>query len=149
MFATMLSMDWTMIGALGGVAVLVVDYGSSILIHSRPEPTREYQSSTVLIPAHDKRPAANPTATSAEYAQDSKTERTEIFDTAEPSQNPSHRRVWIPLCRSAWKADRIRHRQLAIIGAPLMIGRSHRHRSGQRLRVHRKQTTSIFQSFSA
>ena len=96
---TMSSRDWTLISALSGVAGLagVVGYGSFILIHSRPEPTREYQSSTVLIPAHDERPKVNLTAPSAEHAQNSLIERIEIFDAAEPAQSPSHIETAVPV----------------------------------------------------
>lgn len=91
-------MDWTLTGALSGVAVLasVVGYGSFVLIHSRPEPTGEYQASTVLIPAHE-RPVANPTAPSVAYAPDLQTDRTEISDTAEPAQHPSHIETAVPV----------------------------------------------------
>lgn len=92
----MASIDWTLTGALSGVTVLagVVGYGSFVLIHSRPEPTGEYQASTVLIPAHE-RPVANPTASSIAPAL--QTERTEISDTAEPAQNPSHIEIAVPV----------------------------------------------------
>ena len=76
----------------------VVGYGSFVLIQSRPEPTREYQASTVLIPAHE-RPVANPTAPAVAYAPDLQTERTEISNTAEPTQNPSHIETAVPVKR--------------------------------------------------
>jgi hypothetical protein len=48
-----LTIEWALTGAWGGVAVLagLVGYPFVMLTHSRPEPTKEYQSSIVLIPA--------------------------------------------------------------------------------------------------
>jgi len=48
-----LTMDWAFTGASSGVAVLagLVGYAYVMLAHFRPGPTKEYQSSTVLIPA--------------------------------------------------------------------------------------------------
>jgi hypothetical protein len=93
----MFSTDWTLTGALCGVAVLagVVSYGSFALMKSRPNLTREYPASAVLIPAHN-RPAATLTAPSVADAPGLQAERIEIFDPAEPTQNPSQIETAVP-----------------------------------------------------
>ena len=94
----MLSVDWTLTGTLSGLAVLagLVGCGSLVLIHSSPELTKEYPASAVLIPPHEP-PVATPSAPSVVYAPDTQTERTEIFNAAEPTQNPSHIETAVPV----------------------------------------------------
>ncbi len=64
-------MDWTLTGALGGVAILAitVGYEFSVIARSNPEPAKKYQATAVLIPARE-RPVvnANSDAPSAGYA---------------------------------------------------------------------------------
>lgn len=62
-FGEILQMDWTVTGALGGLAILagVVGYGSFALIHSDAGPLERDSKPTALIPARDRPPSASAT----------------------------------------------------------------------------------------
>src|SRR4051812_25275736 len=66
----MRSMDWTLTGVLGGVAILAVTagYGVSAIVRSSPEPAKQVRATPGLIPTPD-RPVlkANPNASAAGY----------------------------------------------------------------------------------
>jgi hypothetical protein len=49
-------MDWTLTGALGGVAILAIaaGYEFSVIARSEPEPAKEYRASPVLIPTPER-----------------------------------------------------------------------------------------------
>jgi hypothetical protein len=49
-------MDWTLTGALGGVAILAITagYGLSVIARSNPEPAKEYRAAPVLIPTPER-----------------------------------------------------------------------------------------------
>jgi len=49
-------MDWTLTGALGGVAILVaaVGYGFSMIPRYMPEPAKNHQAAPILIPARER-----------------------------------------------------------------------------------------------
>jgi len=69
-------MDWTLTGALGGVAILAVTagYGVSAIVRSSPEPAKQVRATPALIPTPDrpvftaKPSAANSSAPAAGYA---------------------------------------------------------------------------------
>jgi hypothetical protein len=101
-------MDWTLIGALGGVAILAITagYEISVIARSNPEPAKEYRPTPVLIPTLE-RPVVNANANTpavgytlqsnapaVAYAPASQANPPPVSDTAESSQYPS--RVEIP-----------------------------------------------------
>src|SRR5713101_1554169 len=89
-------MDWTLTGALGGVAVLAiaVGYEFSVIARSDPEPAKKYQATAVLIPARE-RPMVNASsnAPAVGYAPESQANAPRVSNIAGP-QYPS--RVEIP-----------------------------------------------------
>jgi hypothetical protein len=49
-------MDWTLTGALGGVAILAIaaGYELSVIVRSNPEPAKEYRATPALIPTPER-----------------------------------------------------------------------------------------------
>jgi hypothetical protein len=82
-------MDWTLTGALGGVAIVAITagYGLSAIVRSDPEPAKQVQARPALIPTPD-RPVvnANASAPAARYTLQSNTPA--VVDAPAPQANP-------------------------------------------------------------
>ena len=96
-------MDWTLTGALGGVAILAITagYELSVIARSNPEPAKEYRATPVLIPTPE-RPVvdANANAPAVGYTLQSnapaivstpapQADAPQVSSTAEPPHYPS------------------------------------------------------------
>jgi hypothetical protein len=90
-------MDWSLTGALGGVAILAVavGYGFSMIPGYGPEPANKHQAAPILIPARERAvvdASSNAPAVSSPPAYDlaPQANAPRLSDTPESPQYPSH-----------------------------------------------------------